>query len=49
MVSGHRYMVAESPDTIVERIVEFRLRYFRNTVVAGVAVTRGTAIAECEP
>ena len=49
MVSGHRYMVAESPDTIVERIVEFRRRYFRNTVAAAVAVTRGTSIAECEP
>ena len=26
LVNGHRYMVREHPDTIIERIVEFRRR-----------------------
>lgn len=49
MVSGHRYMVGESPDTIVERIVEFRLRCGHCAGVAAVSQLSGTPVAECRP
>lgn len=49
MVSGHRYMVAESPDTIVERIVEFRRRCWRHPLGAAAVATSGTPIAPCDP
>jgi flagellar protein FlbD len=48
MVNGHRYMVAESPETIVDRIVAFRRRYQHNPVVAAVTHPDGIHIAECD-
>jgi flagellar protein FlbD len=46
MANGHRYMVGESPDTIVERIVEFRLRCGHCAGVAAVSHLSGTPFAE---
>lgn len=48
MVTGHRYMVAESPDTIVERIVEFRRTCWHHPAAAALTHRNGTPIAECE-
>lgn len=40
MVNGHRYIVGESPEKVINRIVAFRRRCTRNRVVAGSVGTR---------
>jgi flagellar protein FlbD len=48
MVNGHRHMVAESPDTVVERIVEFRRSCCHNHALAAATLRSGTVPAETE-
>ena len=41
LTNGHNYMVLESPETIVEKVIEFRRQWFGQAVAVSEQANRG--------